>query len=279
MKFLRNLVIFFFIILIGGLSILFYSYKIEPTSLVVNHIHLDIPTLNEKLVIVQLSDIEISKNYLPVNLRKVVEKINSINPDIIVFTGDLFSNYAQYKPTTEVINYLSQLHASIGKYAIFGNNDHGGGAIRAYENIMNESGFNVLMNESQRIEFNSNEIMYITGLDDDLLGNPSIEDAFDKHINQSNFNLLLIHEPYLIDNLLEYPYDLALSGHTHGGQIDFPFIDTSLLLSPSENKYLMGTYNFDNLRQTTLYVNSGLGTSRLPLRFLVPPEITVFTLD
>lgn len=135
------------------------------------------------------------------------------------------------------------------------------------------------MNESQRIELNSNEIMYITGLDDDLLGNPSIEDAFDKHINQSNFNLLLIHEPYLIDNLLEYPYDLALSGHTHGGQIDFPFIDTSLLLSPSENKYLMGTYNFDNLRQTTLYVNSGLGTSRLPLRFLVPPEITVFTLD
>ncbi|MFV0552961.1 MAG: hypothetical protein ACK5L6_13725 [Anaerorhabdus sp.] len=106
MKFLRNLVIFFLIFSIGGLSILFYSYKIEPTSLVVNHIHLDIPTLNEKLVIVQLSDIEISKNYSPVNLRKVVEKINSINPDIIVFTGDLFSNYAQYKPTTEVINYL-----------------------------------------------------------------------------------------------------------------------------------------------------------------------------
>ncbi len=278
MKFLRTLIKFFFILFFGGLSILFYSYKIEPTSLEVNHIHLDIPTLNEELVVVQLSDIEISKNYSPQNLKKVIEKINSINPDIIVFTGDLFSNYAQYRPTTDVIHYLSQLQAPLEKYAILGNNDHGGGAIREYENIMNESGFTVLQNKSQLIELTNGEVIYVTGLDDDLLGNPNIDDAFYNYSNQSSFNLLLVHEPYLIDNLLDYPYDLALSGHTHGGQIDFPFIDSSYLLNPLENKYLSGMYTFDNQRRTTLYVNNGLGTSRLPLRFMVPPEITVFTL-
>lgn len=278
MKRLRQIFLMMFVLLLCGLGILFYSYKIEPASLVVNQIDLDISSLNEKLVIVQLSDIEISKNYKPNNLKNVVEKVNQLNPDLIVFTGDLFSNYALYKPTTEVITYLSQLDASLGKYAIFGNNDHGGGAVRQYENIMNQSGFTVLKNESQILQLASGETIYMTGLDDDLLGNSNIVDAFVNYDKQSSLNLLLIHEPYLIDHLLDYPYDLALSGHTHGGQIDFPFIDTSLLLSPLENKYLSGLYSFDNQRQTTLYVNHGLGTSRLPLRFMVPPEITVFTL-
>lgn len=279
MKYFKFLVIGILSILFCILSVLFYAYKIEPNQVNVSHYELNQDsTRNEHFVVVQLSDIEISENYTPEQFSKIVQEVNLLNADIVVFTGDLFSNYGKYHPETKVIDLLSSITARYGKYAILGNNDHGGGARREYDRIMNESGFTVLKNSSSLVTLENGITVFIGGLDDDLLGSPDIETTMQELNNESDYTILLAHEPYLAERALDYPIDLILSGHTHGGQIDFPFIDTSYLLTPLENKYIRGFYQLENRNQTKLYVNSGLGTSRLPFRFLVKPEISVFSI-
>lgn len=279
MKYIKILFIGILTLSLCGAAILFYAYKIEPNQVTISQYDLnrnDIP--QDSLIVVQLSDIEISKNFTPEQFEAVVNKVNSLDADIIVFTGDLFSNYGKYHPETRMIELLDSLQAHYSKFAILGNNDHGGGAIRHYDRIMSESGFTVLKNSSKLISLKNGKSVFIAGLDDDLLGNPDIEITLNELNSQSDYNILLTHEPYLAERAISYPINLILSGHTHGGQIDFPFIDTSLLLTPLENKYIRGFYQFENNIGTQLYVNSGLGTSRLPFRFLVKPEISVFNI-
>ncbi len=273
---MKKILYILLLICISIIGVLLYAYKIEPNTIKINSISLNEKT-DKKITIVQISDIELSKNYTTKQFEKVAYKINELNPDIVFFTGDLFNNYSQYKPYDETIAVLSSINASIGKYAIYGNNDHGGGASKIYDELMTLSGFKVLINNSDVIELNNGECIYIGGIDDELLGTTNIEETFSNWNNTIDYTILLAHEPYLISNFLDYPINLVLSGHTHGGQIDFPFVDRSYLLSEVENKYLNGLFTFDNKYKTLLYVNQGLGTSRLPLRFLVPPEITVFT--
>jgi hypothetical protein len=90
--------------------------------------------------------------------------------------------------------------------------------------------------------------------------------------------VLLCHAPDYVDDLLPTPagraLSLMLSGHTHGGQIRIPLIGATSL-PPLGHKYVEGWFRFGNLQ---LYVNRGLGTVGLPVRFNCPPEITLFTL-
>jgi len=90
------------------------------------------------------------------------------------------------------------------------------------------------------------------------------------------FNIILSHEPDASEHFLEYNADLFLTGHSHGGQINLPFINYT---PPLAQKYVRGMYEVDNYRQTKIYVNVGLGTSTLPMRFMATPELTVITLN
>ncbi|MCX8045690.1 MAG: metallophosphoesterase, partial [Anoxybacillus gonensis] len=78
----------------------------------------------------------------------------------------------------------------------------------------------------------------------------------------------------LVTQASVYPFHLQLSGHSHGGQIQLPWIGP-LVTPPLAKQYVEGFYD---VQQLTLYVNRGLGTTRMPFRFLTPPELTLFTL-
>ena len=86
--------------------------------------------------------------------------------------------------------------------------------------------------------------------------------------------VLMAHEPDYADHVAKYPVDLQLSGHTHGGQVRFPFM-RPLYLPDLARKYIWGLYQIGDL---TLYTNPGLGTVELPIRLNCPPEITLITL-
>lgn len=261
-------------------SIAFYMYArfIEPNFLKVHYENIESSYITEgskELKILQFSDMHVSEYFDENDIKKVAEKINEQDPDIVVFTGDLidqFNNYENKENVHKVWESLAEINANIGKYAIYGNHDYGGGAEQVYKTIIENSGFILLKNEKITLEdYNIN----IIGMDDSIFGKFE-KDKLIGFLDKDSFNIVLSHEPDVIDYLLEYNIDLFLSGHSHGGQINLPLVNSFPLLA---KKYTNGIYSFNNYRQTILYVNVGLGTSQLPLRFMAPPELSVFKLN
>lgn len=278
MHFIMKLIHFFVTAATACFLLLLYTVKIEPNLLVTHTYQLNAPDIetSEPLRIVQISDIQVSQLYTEDKLLKLVEKVNKLSPDIIFFTGDLYENYAEYGTGREekIIDPLKSLKAKYGKFAIYGNRDRGGGFVRNYSDVLAQSDFTLLENSGVTLTLENGQGIFIGGLDDALLGAPDIEKALSGLTASSQYNILLAHEPDVADLYVDYPIDLILSGHSHGGQVRIPFskgITTSLA-----KKYTEHFYTINKERGMQLYVNTGIGTSRLPVRFLVPPEIAVF---
>ena len=260
------------ICLTGG--VLFYGFGIEPYLLVTHAYQLIQSEGGTSLRIVQISDIQLSEHYDTSRLERIVEKVNANEPDVIIFSGDLFENYAEYGSRPEVLeevgSLLGRMEARYAKLAIYGNRDYGGGAESIYTDLMHQAGFQILRNEIGTIRLNDDQEVHLIGLDDALLGEP------DKDLTSQDaiaaYRILLIHEPDLVDELDLSEVDLVLAGHSHGGQVFIGGITTSMA-----KKYIRGFYTLSP--STQMYVNSGIGTSRLPVRIGVVPEIAVFDID
>lgn len=249
-----------------------YAFKIEPNMIRTTHVSLGKETDTQQLKLVQISDVHVSKEYGINHLDKVIKKVNIENPDIIVFTGDFFDNYAKYSHSEEVIQELNKLHANIGKFAVWGNHDYGGGAARIFEQLMSAGGFTVLKNYGETITLNSGKKLFIGGLDDSLLGNPSVSKTL-MYRQKYDYSILLTHEPDVADKFVGTNSQLVLAGHSHGGQIKLPFYEEKNVLA---KKYTHGLYNLSD--DTKLYVNTGLGTTAIHARLGAIPEITSFSI-
>lgn len=274
MKKILKIVAFIIIILIA-----FYVYArfIEPNRLNINYENLSSKFISNNvnnIKIVQFSDTHLSEYFDIDDLNKIVEIINGQNPDIVIFTGDLIDHFNSYNgDIDEIWETLSLINAPQGKFAVYGNHDYGGGSEKAYKKIMDNSNFITLVNDNIKLEqYNIN----IIGLDDAIFGKRD-KDKIISCIDADYYNIVISHEPDIIDMYLEYNIDLFLAGHSHGGQVNIPFLSTNIL-PPLATKYIRGIYEFENYRETVMYVNIGIGTSQVPLRFMAVPEITVFSL-
>lgn len=249
-----------------------YITLIEPNTLRTETITIPVSrTMSDMtdLKIIQFSDTHVKNTKKQRHLEKVIQKINEANADIIFFTGDLIDDPSQFDYQTELIAVLSKLQAKHGKFAIYGNHDHGGYGTETYLEIMRESGFTLLINEDAQLTIHD-IALNITGLDDMILGRPDGALLTGERAHPHAYQILLAHEPDFVDALQSDRYDLMLAGHSHGGQIQLPFLDA--LIRPIGAKlYTEGI--FDHI-STKLYVDTGTGTTRIPFRFLVPPQIT-----
>lgn len=253
---------------VAGIAV--YSVKIEPNRLVVNEFDFELVSGGEDSVrIVQFSDVHLGPNYSLKQLEKLVNKINKLKPDIITFTGDLMDIPSQFGERSKISEILSELNSTYGNYAVWGNHDYGGGGVRFYEDIIAASGFELLTNENGIIELENGKALNVVGIDDAMLGSPDMQKAF-AGINSQLPTLLLLHEPDIVE---EVEYDLALAGHSHGGQVVLPVIGP-LYTPPLAQKYEKGLYELEVGKH--LYVNSGIGTTKIAIRFGNPPEISVF---
>ncbi|MFC3884299.1 metallophosphoesterase [Bacillus songklensis] len=255
-----------------------YARYIEPRQLDVVERTLtskNIPKSFHGMKILQFSDIHLGLSYdLPL-LKRLVEKLNALSPDIVLFTGDLIDIPNEYPYINQISPILKQVHAPLGKFAIFGNHDHGGYGTEMYKQIMHESKFTLLVNEIAHIRLVDNSYISICGLDDVLLGKPQYDQTL-RQLSSEVFSIVMVHEPDVAQKIALYPVDLQLSGHSHGGQIQIPFYGP-LITPPLSTIYQEGSYKVGEAKMQ-LYVNRGLGTTRLPFRFLAKPEITIFTL-
>lgn len=262
-------------LILFGILIILYSTFVEPKLLhVMSHDVLLSKMQGGAIKVVQFSDTHIGDFFSVKDLQKVVDKINEQEADLVLFTGDLMDNAATYEGSLEEIaSLLSEIQAKSGKYAVFGNRDYGGGAERFYEELMTSAGFHVLLNEHETLTIKGTTLS-LFGADDALIGYYDPVQTVAR-IQENHLNLLMLHEPDLADDFMHEPIDLIVAGHSHGGQVYLPFIGPLITTSLAE-KYVRGFYDVsDNIR---LYVDTGIGNTKVPFRLFNVPKITVLYL-
>jgi predicted MPP superfamily phosphohydrolase len=240
--------------------------------------------------IAQLSDFHYDEHFSVVPIRKAIDILNRLQPDMVVLTGDFVSaplhlhrrrgsskeRKAAAKAIEPCAQLLSQLRARSGVFAVHGNHD--AGTDPAYiTSVLQSHGIPVLTNRSVALDRHQNESqgnkLWVCGVDDVLDGKANLALAL-SGIPPADPVVLLAHEPDWADYVVNYPVDLQLSGHSHGGQVRIPLIGAPFLPELAR-KYPWGLRRIGPL---TLYTNAGLGTIRIPLRLNCPPEITLITL-
>ena len=234
--------------------------------------------------IAQLSDLHYDDYFSVVPLRKAIDIVNGLQPDLVVLTGDFVTARGQrshvaavqaVKAATKMIEpcaqLLAQIRARSGILAALGNHDLDSDTAHIVE-VLQAHDIPVLRNRSVPFEREGTRL-WISGVDDILLGRPKLDRAL-KGIPSDEPVVLLAHEPDWADYVAKHPVDLQLSGHSHGGQIRIPFLGAPYL-PPLARKYPWGLRQIGRL---TLYTNSGIGTIDLPIRLGCPPEVTLITL-
>lgn len=258
--------IWMFMIVLLFIGLFIYMNQIERKSLIVRNVKLT-GNVKKAITIAHISDTHFKGHQIEGQAKKIIKRMDEIQPDFLLFTGDLMDCFKKSQWLKDTLPfYLKQMNAKYGKLAVYGNHDIGGGAKSVYRTIMEEGGFQVLCNEVVK---DSKLGIAFFGVDDLCAG---YEDK--EFIKQaiSPYQVLLCHEPDFVDEIDSTYLDLMVCGHTHGGQIYLPLV-SKYILPKGGKHYRKGLYHFGKMK---LYVSSGIGTTGLPLRFGNVPEIIVY---
>lgn len=252
---------------------------IEPRTVEITRQSISIPRLPADFHgfrLVQLSDIHHSPFLAEDEIAAAADQANRLDPDLVVLTGDYVSHSRDF--IAGCARALGRLRARHGVLAVLGNHDHwtdGPGMARALRN----EGITVLENENLLIRQGSSAIRLL-GVDDSTVRRDDLSRALDGS-HAAEARILLAHNPAIIREAARAGVDLVLSGHTHGGQINWRLLigrenrSTQRWLGRPSRRLMRG---YARLGRTQLYVNRGLGTVVLPLRYGCPPEITLLEL-
>lgn len=280
----KNIIKTFFKIIIVIILFLLYARHIGTSGLVIKEHRIynsTIPDSFHGVKIVHVSDIHYGRVIQKERINELVDKINELKPDIVVFTGDLIDKDTKLtkKDNKILIEALKNIDSNINKYAITGNHDH---QFKEYDSILLESNF-VNLNDTYDIVYNkSYEPIMIAGLKTYISTKKSMDDRMininnyiaDNKDTGPKYRILLMHEPDLIDEVQIDNFNLVLAGHSHNGQVRLPFIGATIL-PPKAKKYYKEYYSLGN---TELYISSGVGTSTINFRFLNRPSINLYRL-
>lgn len=257
-----------------------WSSLIEPASPRVETIHLKLPRLTPAffgLRIAQISDIHMGGWMNSERLAHVVALIEQAQPDILLLTGDFLIGHEfdsdSEEQLQEIIDVLSPLTKTVPSFGILGNHDYWTDA-NAVREMLRSCTVTELTNSVFTLS-RGGETLHLCGIDDFWEGRARLDEVTD-HLQDSAAAILLAHEPDFADISAETNrFDLQVSGHSHGGQIVFPFFGPPILPYLGR-KYPSGLYQVGNMLQ---YTNRGVGMARLPIRFNCAPEITIFHLE
>lgn len=230
----------------------------------------DLPEAFRGFRILQLTDIHHSL-FVPLDqVAAVVELSNSLKPDLIALTGDFVSySRASIEPVAEI---LGGLRARSGVVAVLGNHDFRVGA-EAVESALRRQRIQVLRNRHRSVQ-RRGDTLFLAGVDDYGYG-ADLGQAL-RGIPDEALTILLAHNPRLVTAAACRGISLVLSGHTHGGQVNFPLLGTVYGRSPEQMRFKMG---WDRLGGTQIYVSRGIGTIVLPVRWRCPAEVPLLRLE
>ena len=259
-------------------SVAFWGFLIEPGRLLIHEqtIHIDNwPQQLDGLRIAVLSDIHVDDWFITQKkLRTIVERTNQLQPELIVILGDYMGGdgWVQSRVQPEVFGaVLKDLRAPLGVYSVLGNHDwwfNGANVRRGLE----QNGIRVLENQSAKLDARGTSL-WLVGLADLWTRPQRIADAV-AGVPEGQPLIALTHNPDVFPNVPQR-VQLVLAGHTHGGQVRFPIIGPVVESSEHGDRWVRGYVYADNHH---LFVTTGIGTSIIPVRFGVTPEIVLLTL-
>jgi predicted MPP superfamily phosphohydrolase len=227
--------------------------------------------------VAMLSDFHYDPYFSIHPLHAAIAMVNRLHPDLIALTGDFVSVPLVGDETKAAFaaepcaRLLRQMTAPHGLWAVMGNHDDATDAEHVTHALQAEN-IRVLANQSEPIEQDGSRF-WLAGVNDVISGTADLSKTM-HGVPAGEPVILLAHEPDFADEASQYPIDLQLSGHSHGGQIRIPFLPP-LYLPELAKKYVWGTYHVGPL---TLHTSAGLGTIGIPMRLNCPPEVTVLTL-
>lgn len=258
-----NIIVVAFSVMVG-IYALYEGIKVPE----INNISIKTPLINSDLRLVHLSDLHIDRT-TPLNrIQKIVEKVNSLAPNMILITGDLVDDDST--AIDKQLNVLKGLRAPYGVYVSIGNHELYNG-LYPWIYKYGKMGFNVLLNQGKTVADN----VFISGIPDAHTANshPNLNINFIQSLRGSHpkqFRILMSHNPEIVNSISSYNYQLVLAGHTHGGQM-FPFH----IFVKKANQYLSGDYKVNGI---DLHVSPGAGTWGPSMRLFAPSEIAVIDL-
>ena len=264
-KFL-NFIILLIVLIVG---IFIYAKYIGTKGLIVKEYRVESNILTENfsgLKIVHFSDLLYRSTINKEDVRTLINKINTLKPDIVVFTGNLVTNdYKVHKNDAEFLtSELSKIDVSIGKYAIYGDQDY---SYSDYEDVMKSSGFSILNNSYEEIYSKTNDPLYIVGFPS------SIKETIDL---DRKYIIVLVHDGQTIRFIDDstYEVDLILGGHSLNGSIVIPYLG-GILKEGNTYKY---SEPYSEKGITKIFISSGLGTNKYGYRFLNKPSFNFYRL-
>ncbi len=201
----------------------------------------------------------------PKTALKINEILHEISPDILVSTGDILDRGMVERD--KIIEIMNRWAPEAEKIAVTGNHEY----IHDVEDAIDfteKAGFTVLKNR----DVITKQGIRIAGIDEKASETEGNKTICNENHKKELYTLALKHQPIIHKSTPYECFDMMLTGHTHGGQI-FPFI----IFTRMAYKYLKGMYKISD--DTFLYVHRGTGTWGPPLRFMTPPEITVFEIS
>lgn len=260
-----------------GFILASWAFWFEPDSLAIKKVELKLENWHKEhdgLKIAILTDLHVGSPHI--NLEKLsllVAETNKENVDLVLILGDLVATkvkggkFIEPEPIAEKLKGLKA-----GKIvAILGNHDwwYNGERVRK---ALQDVGIIVLENNS--ISFSKNEKnIWLAGLADLWTRKIDLNKALE-NTKDNNPILLLTHNPDIFPEIPEQ-VSLTLAGHTHGGQVKLPFLGRPVVPSKYGERYAIGHVKENN---RNLFVGSGVGTSIIPVRFCVPPEVIILTI-
>lgn len=261
------------------LAVIYYFLQLNWISVTTHVIHLDdLPKEFDGYKIVQLSDLH--NQEFGYENERLIERINQIQPDIIVMTGDMLTNMREVSNNGDVlIKLLENLNQEYPIYYVTGEHEEGlyyedrnkyqiEGTKENYEEKLRQLGVTVLNDERTTIT-RQDATINVYGLKEHLSGDIQIDKRLN-HPNEEEVNILLSHRPVYFDDYTDWGADLIFSGDTHGGMIRLPMIGGILSAEGFFPEYDGGLFNKEN---SVMVVSRGLGNNPIPLRINNRPEI------
>lgn len=276
---IKFLIIFVLIIT----AILLYSRFVATKGLITKEYKITSNNIQDNFhgfKVAHISDIHYGRTTDKSDLEKIVKEINLLKPDIVVLTGDLIDKDTKLDETlkNEIIESLSLINVTVGKYAISGNHDI---KFSEWESIINDSGFKNISDNYELIYNDGYTPILLAGLSSNLKNSTNISERYNKistYASEENirdlYKILLIHEPDYINDIDYSTFNLILAGHSHNGQVRLPFIG-GIILPNGAKKYYKEYYKLNN---TDLYISSGIGTSQISFRLFNRPSINFYRL-
>lgn len=270
------------ILLISGL--LLYSRFISTKGLKVKEYKITSTIISDNFhgfKIVHISDVHYGRTVGNEDLDKLVSEVNLLKPDLVVLTGDLIDKDTILTTETisEIENNLKNIKATVGKYAISGEDDTN---FNEWEIIINNSGFKNLNDSYELIYSNGYSPILLAGIKTNSISPDTLTEryqAIEEYLNSDEYlnniyKILIMHEPDFIDNINYSYFNLILAGHSHKGQINIPLFGPINTLEHSK-KYYDEYYKLGN---SDFYISSGIGTSDYSFRFCNKPSINFYRL-